>query len=271
MTQSHPTALITGASTGIGYELARLLARDKYRLVLVSRNRARLEQRAKELHQLGSPDVRIIARDLAELEAPDEIFAETERAGLRIDVLVNNAGFGVRGPFAKTNLDDELEMMQLNVVALVHLTKLYLPQMLARKSGRILQVASTAGFQPGPFMAVYYATKAFVLSFSEAIYEELRGTGVTVTCLCPGATETEFADRAGMRSSKLFQMRVMDARSVATQGYRGMLAGKPLVITGARNWLVAQSVRFSPRWLVRKIVRKMQGGDTDDTAAARGK
>jgi short-subunit dehydrogenase len=252
------TALITGASAGIGYELSKLFARDKYRLVLVSRNRKRLEERAKELHQLGSPDVRIIARDLGELEAPDEIFAETQRAGLEIDVLVNNAGFGTRGAFAKTNLDDELEMMQLNVVALAHLTKLYLPQMLARRSGRILQVASTAGFQPGPFMAVYYATKAFVLSFSEAIHEELIGSGVTVTCLCPGATETEFADRAGMRSSRLFAGRVMDARIVAEQGYRGMLAGKPLVITGTRNWLLAQSIRFSPRSLVRKFVRGIQ-------------
>src|SRR5687767_7370626 len=177
------TALITGASTGIGYELAKFFARDQHQLVLVARNRKRLEQRADELRQLGSPSVTTIGKDLADLEAPDEIFAATENAGLRVDFLVNNAGFGARGPFTTSDLDNDLEMVQVNIVALMHLTRLYLPGMLSRGFGRIMQVASTAAFQPGPFMAVYYATKAFVLSFSEAIYEETKGTGVTVTCL----------------------------------------------------------------------------------------
>ena len=250
--------MITGASLGIGYELAKLFARDKHALVLVARNRQKLEQIAIELTSLGALQVTVIAKDLGELEAPDEIFAETERRKIQIDFLVNNAGFGERGPFLKTNLDNELEMVQVNIVALMHLTKLYLPGMVQRNFGRIMQVASTAAFQPGPFMAVYYATKAFVLSFSEATWEELRGTGVTVTALCPGATETGFAARAGMLNSRLFKMRVMPAEPVAALGYRGMMAGKPLVVTGLRNRLMAFSVRFGPRAVVRKIVRRIQ-------------
>lgn len=250
--------MITGASLGIGHELAKLFARDKHALVLVARNRQKLEQIAMELKSLGAPQVTVIAKDLGELEAPDEIFAETERRKIQIDFLVNNAGFGERGPFLKTNLDNELEMVQVNIVALMHLTKLYLPGMVQREFGRIMQVASTAAFQPGPFMAVYYATKAFVLSFSEATWEELRGTGVTVTALCPGATETGFAARAGMLNSRLFKMRVMPAEPVAALGYRGMMAGKPLVVTGLRNLLMAFSVRFGPRAVVRKIVRRIQ-------------
>jgi hypothetical protein len=254
------TALITGASGGIGYELAKIFARDKHTLVLVARNGQKLNQIAVELRQLGAPDVVVIPKDLAALETPDEIFAETERRQIKIDYLVNNAGFGERGSFLETNLDNELEMIQVNVVALTHLTKLYLPGMVQRKFGRIMQVASTAAFQPGPFMAVYYATKAFVLSFSDAVHEELRGSGVTMTALCPGATETGFAARASMKGSKLFRMRVMDAKSVAEIGYRGFMQGRPTVITGARNRLMAWSVRFAPRSLVLKVVREIQEG-----------
>lgn len=256
--QATKTALITGASGGIGYELAKLFARDKHALVLVARNRQTLAQIAQELKSIGAPQVTVIAKDLGELEAPDEIFAATEQQKIRIDFLVNNAGFGERGPFLKTNLDNELEMVQVNIVALMHLTKLYLPGMVQRKFGRIMQVASTAAFQPGPFMSVYYATKAFVLSFSEATFEELIGTGVTVTALCPGATETGFAARAGMLNSTLFKMRVMASQPVAEIGYRGMMAGKPLIVTGLRNRLMAFSVRFGPRSVVRKVVRRIQ-------------
>jgi len=252
------TALITGASLGIGYELAKLFARDKHALVLVARSGEKLQKIAEELKQLGSPQVTVIVKDLAELEAPDEIFAETERRKLQIDFLVNNAGFGERGPFLKTNLDNELEMVQVNIVALMHLTKLYLPGMVQRRFGRIMQVASTAAFQPGPFMAVYYATKAFVLSFSEALWEELDGTGVTVTALCPGATETGFAARAGMLNSKLFNMRVMNVKPVVEEGYRAMMKGQSLVVTGLRNRLMAFSIRFAPRSVVRKVVRRIQ-------------
>jgi hypothetical protein len=252
------TALITGASGGIGYELAKLFARDGYALVLVARNKQKLDENAPEFRKLGSPWVINCAKDLADLEAPEELFAYTERAGIQIDVLVNNAGYGVHGAFSKTNLDDELEMMQLNMVALTHLTKLYLPQMIARGQGKVLQVASTAAFQPGPFMAVYYATKAYVLSFSEALHEELKGTGVTVTTLCPGATVTGFAERANMNSSKLFLKGAMQSKPVAEEGYRAMMSGKPLVITGLRNKLMTFSERFAPRSWVRKIVRGMQ-------------
>src|SRR3954468_6137183 len=201
--KENKTALITGASGGIGYELAKLFARDKYNLVLVSRGKEKLQQRAEEMRKLGSPVVNVHWFDLAELDTPDKLFSRTEKAHIQVDILVNNAGYGVRGAFAKTNLDDELEMMQLNMVALTHLTKLYLPQMIARGHGRIMQVASTAAFQPGPFMAVYYASKAFVLSFSEALAEETRGTGVTVTCLCPGVTTTEFQQVAGVEDVPL--------------------------------------------------------------------
>ncbi len=256
--KENKTALITGASGGIGYELAKLFARDKYNLVLVSRGKEKLQQRAEEMRKLGSPVVTINWFDLAELDTPDKLFQRTERANIQVDILVNNAGYGVRGAFAKTNLDDELEMMQLNMVALTHLTKLYLPQMIRRGHGRIMQVASTAAFQPGPFMAVYYASKAYVLSFSEALHEELVGTGVTCTALCPGATETDFAKRAKMSDSKLFLKGAMDAKTVAEQGYKGLMAGKPLVITGTRNKLMTFSERFAPRSMVRKIVRGIQ-------------
>lgn len=252
------TALITGASAGIGHELAKLFARDGYRLVLVARRKVAMEKLAEELRKLGSPGVTVIVKDLSLLEAPDQLFAETQKAGIHVDVLVNNAGFGGNGAFAKTNLDDELDMMQLNMVALTHLTKLYLPAMLARKHGKIVNIASTAAFQPGPFMAVYYATKAYVLSFSEAIYEELSGTGVTVTCVCPGATHTEFAKRARMEGSKLFKARAMEAGKVAAMAYKGIQRGKPLVITGFANWLGTQLVRIGPRSTVRKAVRKIQ-------------
>ena len=256
--KQNKTALITGASGGIGYELAKLFARDKYNLVLVARNKEKLQQRAEELRKLGSPFVTVHWFDLAELDTPDKLFQRTERANIQVDILINNAGYGVRGPFAKTNLDDELEMMQLNMIALAHLTKLYLPQMIRRGHGRIMQVASTAAFQPGPFMAVYYASKAFVLSFSEALHEELIGTGVTCTALCPGATETDFAKRAKTANTKLFLRGTMDAKSVAEEGYKGLMSGKPLVITGTRNKLITFSERFAPRSMVRKIVRGMQ-------------
>ena len=256
------TALITGASGGIGYELAKLFAAEGYNLVLVARSKDKLEKHAEEMKRLGSPAVTVLAKDLAELDAPEEIYKETERAGITVDVLVNNAGFGARGPFLQSDLDDDLDMMQLNMVALTHMTKLYLPQMVARaasgRPGRIMQVASTAAFQPGPFMAVYYASKAYVLSFSEALYEELQGTGVTVTCLCPGATTTGFAERAQMTDVIFFKKGAMDAKTVAQKGYRALMAGKPIAITGAKNWLSAQSVRLGPRALVRKIVRKAQ-------------
>jgi hypothetical protein len=247
-----PTALITGASGGIGLELARIFAREGYGLVLVARSRERLIEIAAELKPAA---VQVIVKDLTLPGAPEELQREVPK----VDVLVNNAGYGVYGPFVKNPLPDELGMLQLNMTALVVLTKLYLPGMVAAQNGKILNVASTAAFQPGPFMALYYATKAFVLSFSEAIASELEGTGVTVTALCPGPTATGFQAAAKLENSRLIkQMKVMDSRTVAEAGYRALMAGKPVVIPGLLNKLLAQSVRFSPRGLVTKIARKMQ-------------
>ena len=247
-----PSALITGASGGIGLELARIFAREGYGLILVARGYERLVQIAAELKPAP---VQVIAKDLTLPGAPEEI----HRAVPKVDVLVNNAGYGVYGPFAETPFEDELGMLQLNVTALVVLTKLYLPSMISAKSGKILNVASTAAFQPGPLMALYYASKAFVLSFSEAIASELEGPGVTVTALCPGPTATGFQERSHLEKSRLIKrMKVMDARSVAEAGYRGVIAGNTLVIPGLLNKALVQSVRLSPRKMVTKIARKLQ-------------
>ena len=208
--------------------------------------------------ELRGITARVIPADLAKPDAPAKIIDALR--GVEINALVNNAGFGLGGEFAKTDLSAELEMIQVNITALTHLTKLVLPQMIARRRGAILNVASTAAFQPGPLMAVYYATKAYVLSFSEAIADELRNSGVTVTALCPGPTETGFASVAGTESSMLFtMMRPADSKSVARAGYEGMKSGKRIVIPGAKNKLLAQSIRVSPRRLVTAIVRKMNG------------
>ena len=257
------TALITGASGGIGYELAKLFARDHYDLVLVARSGPKLAQFADELRSQHGINVKTIASDLTLPNAPQALYEDVRRGGIHIDVLVNNAGYGLMGNFAELPLMDDIGMIQLNVTALTVLTKLFLQPMLERRSGRILNVASTAGFQAGPLMAVYYATKSYVILFSEGIASELEGTGVTVTCLCPGATETGFASRAGNDKTVLFKkVKPMDAATVAQDGYRGMLAGKTLVISGFRNWLVAESVRFAPRKLVtsisKNILRKVE-------------
>lgn len=250
------TALITGASSGIGLDLARLMA-PEFDLIITARTQSKLEQIAQELQSGKGSHVHVIPADLARAEAPDTIFAEVTRRGLRVDALINNAGFGSYGLFAATDLRTQLEMIQVNIAALTQLTKLFLPAMLERKHGRIMNVASTAGFQPGPLMAVYYATKAYVISFSEAIANELKGTGVTVTCLCPGATATEFAARADMEKSRLFKMGKMKSVDVARAGYKAMMRGKTTVITGGMNRLLAESVRFSPRKLVTAISRSV--------------
>ncbi|MGA9527105.1 MAG: SDR family oxidoreductase [Terriglobales bacterium] len=252
------TALITGASFGIGLELARIFAREGYNLVLVARTADRLRQLASELEKNHGARSLILAADLSEPGAAAYVFDQTTRAKIALDVLVNNAGFGQYGFFAENDLEECMRQIQLNVTTLTHLTRLYLPEMLARESGSILNVASTAAFQPGPLMAVYFATKAYVLHFSEALANELAGTGVTVTCLCPGATATEFHKRANATGMNLLRMGSMDARTVAEDGYRAMVEGKAVVISGFKNWLVAQSVRFSPRRLVTAITRKVQ-------------
>jgi short-subunit dehydrogenase len=232
------TALITGASTGIGLELSKLLKKDGYELFEVSRH---------------GP----IPADLSDASSPARVI---EALGGRIpDVLINNAGFGMAGKFTEIELQTQLDMIQLNVTSLVELTHRLLPGMLARGNGRIMNVASTAAFVPGPLRAIYYATKAFVLSFSEALSEELRGTGVTVTVLCPGPTLTEFQKRARMEESKLFKggAKIMSAEEVARIGYEAMLEGKVVSIAGLANGLGIQGLRLAPRSIVRRMVYKL--------------
>ena len=258
MNQPKMTALITGASGGIGLELARLFGADGHDLVLVARRRDELERLAAELEGRHQIRARVLARDLSQPGVPQGIYDELGREGVSVDALVNNAGFGSYGLFAETDARTELDLLQVNVVALTHLTKLFLPGMIQRRRGYVMQVASTAAFQPGPLMAVYYASKAYVLSFSEALSNECRGTGVVVSALCPGPTETGFVAAARMEKSKLFEANVMDARTVAEAGYRGMLEGKRVVIPGLKNALLARTVGFFPRGLVTKVVRRVQ-------------
>ena len=252
------TALITGASGGIGYELALLFARNGYDCILVARSRDKLDELAARLESEHHVKTLVIGRDLSRPNAVDEIYEEVTAASMPVDVLVNNAGFPVFGPFNETDLQTELEMLQVNVVALTALTKLFLRGMVERRAGRILNLASTAAFLPGPLMAVYYASKAYVLSFSQALANELRGTGVTVTALCPGPTRTGFQKRGVMEDSRLVQGEIADAASVALAGYRGLMAGKTLVIPGFSNKLIPWVVRLSPRGVVTRVVRRMQ-------------
>lgn len=256
MANSNQTALITGASAGLGSEFARLFARDKYNLVLVARTGPKLAELAEELRKQHGISVTTIPLDLSLPQAAQNLFEETRRGGIHVDVLVNNAGYGKLGPFAEIPLEESYGQIQLNVMALTLLTRLYLGPMIEQRSGKIMNVASTAAFQPGPRMAVYYATKAYVLSFSEAIADELRNSGVRVTCFCPGATLTEFQKRAETENSRLFKrLTPMDAKTVAEDGYRALMAGKTVAISGFRNWLVAESVRFAPRKVVTAVSR----------------
>ena len=256
---TRPVALVTGASGGIGLELARLCAKGGHDLILVARNRDKLDEIAKYLSGMYNIRVEVIAADLTDPEAPQAIMGKVEALGLGLDVLVNNAGFGDWGLFGRAELKRQLDMVQVNIVALTVLTRLALPRMVTQHKGRILNVASTAGFAPGPLMAVYYATKAYVVSFSEAIANELKGTGITVTALCPGPTRTGFAQEAGMAQSNLFSgPNVMDAAPVAAAGYSAMMRGRAVVIPGFGNKLLIFSIRTSPRWAVRMITRWFQ-------------
>ncbi len=248
-------ALITGASTGIGHELAKVFAAEKFNLVLIARNEARLQKVADELRAQHGTETKILVKDLFLPNAPQEIFEALRDTP--IAVLVNNAGFGWRGTFAECDLQQHaLDMMHVNMDSLVALTRLFTPPMLARKQGRILNVASTAAFQPGPFANIYFATKSFVLSFSIALAEELAGTGVSVTALCPGSTRTEFFERAGMQNLRK-DWHMMDADVVARAGYRGLMRGKRVVIPGLLNLLTSKLTNFVPTSITTKIVRKL--------------
>jgi hypothetical protein len=251
------TILITGASSGIGRELAKCFAAEGCRLILLARRRHPLQALADELNQKYKVHSEVLPTDLSEPVAPTRIFEHLQTNGTKVDVLANNAGFGARGQFVSLPVERQLEMVQVNVTAVMHLTRLLLPPMVERRHGGILNVASTAAFQPGPGMAVYYATKAFVLSFSEALAEELAGTGVTVTALCPGPTETNFVEVAGARPSRLFAKTAMSAETVARVGHGAFRQGRTVVIPGFSNRLLAFSVRLGPRSVVRKIAKRL--------------
>jgi len=245
------TVLITGATSGLGYEFVKLFANDGFNLVLVARN----EQKMKEIKdKFKNVEVTIISKDLSLPDSVKEVYEEVKKRNINLDVLVNNAGFGLLGNFDQLDIRKQTEMIQLNITALTQLTYYFLPEMKKKKSARILNVASTASFQPGPLMAVYYATKAYVLSFSEALVEELRGSNVTVTTLCPGATKTNFGAVANVENTKMFS-NAMSSEVVAKQGYSALFKGKRVIITGTLNSIGAYAAKFFPRSITAKIAK----------------
>ncbi|MBT3605409.1 MAG: SDR family oxidoreductase [Candidatus Latescibacteria bacterium] len=255
-------ALITGASSGIGLELARIFAADGVDVILSARSEDKLQALARELVVQHSVKAEVVVSDLSVQDSAKTLYEAIKEKGWEVDYLVNNAGFGVFGEFAETKWEDEAAMLNVNVVALTHLTKLFMPYFIQRRSGRIMNVASTASFQPGPLMAAYFASKAYVLSFSEAISNELKGTGVTVTALCPGATETGFQSAAGATGSRLFETRKLPTGAdVAKYGYKAMQKGKRVAVHGVINKVLAQSNRFAPRSLSMAITRMLIARD----------
>lgn len=253
------TALITGASSGIGMELANVMARNGHHLVLTARREDRLKELKQELEVNFGIQVAIFSIDLALKEAPQKLFEFTQKEQLNIDILVNNAGIGEYGFFHESNWEKTATMIDLNIRTLTHLTRLYLPEMIKKERARVMNVASTAAFQPGPLMSVYYATKHYVLAFSEAIANELKETGVTVTTLCPGPTESEFQQEANMEKSKLFdRFPVATSKEVAEYGYRAMMDGKPVAIHGIMNKIAPKFTSLFPRSFVTSVVRKIQ-------------
>lgn len=256
---SRPLALVTGASVGIGRELAREFAAHSHDVILVARDRDALEALAGTLEGRHGIKATVFVFDLADAGSPQRLYDAVVAEGLEVDVLVNNAGFGLGGAFADTDIERELDMIQVNIASLVQLTKLFMQPMLKRRQGRILNVGSTAGFQPGPYMSVYFATKAFILSFSQALDEELRNTGITVTCLCPGATATEFAKRAGITQTRLFSLTgVDDPADVARYGFAATMRGERIAIPGLKHKMMVQAERAIPRSIVTRLSRMVQ-------------
>ncbi len=260
MSRPHPASLVTGASSGIGRALADLLAAGGHELVLVARGEERLRETAADLEARHGARAHVVVADLARAEAPERIGEAVDRLGLAIDHLVNNAGFSVYGPFAETDPDAQREVIAVNVTAVTSLARRFLPPMVARGAGRVLNVASTAAFQPGPRMAVYYASKAYVLSFSLALSVEVQGTGVTVTALCPGPSPTGFAVRAGVERAPLFKAKWLstDPRVVARAGYEGMLRGERIVVPGMIHKAHDLAVRLVPRSFAARLAGRIQ-------------
>lgn len=253
------TALITGASNGIGLELAKIHASKGDNLVLVARNISSLQLLKSELEKSFKISVYVIGKDLSKINSAQEVFEEVKSKNIKIDYLINNAGFGDFGLFIETDWSKEEQMLQLNITTLTQFTKLYAKEMVKQGNGKIMNVASTAAFQSGPTMALYYATKAYVLSFSEAINNELEGTGVSVTTLCPGATESGFQAAAAMEESALVKgKKLPSSKEVAEYGYKAMMKNKVVAIHGLMNYIMANSVRFIPRNIVVKVTRKIQ-------------
>ena len=246
---NRPVTLVTGASAGLGVEFARACARRGDELVLVARRQDRLERLAQEI----GGKAHVLVADLSRPEAPAELLRQVEGLGLTVGTLINNAGFGGGGRVAEQALERQIEMIDLNVRALTELARRVLPAMLDRREGAILNVASTAAFQPGPGSAVYFATKAFVLSFSEALHQELKGTGIKVSALCPGPTATEFGVAAGYEGAQLRRFSA-DARGVVEAGLAGLERNRAVVVPGLSNKATAQAHRFLPRAVMRRIV-----------------
>lgn len=249
--------IVTGASSGIGRELALCCAKASHSLVLGGRDESALASAAILCKSAGAPDVRTLSIDLAKPDGADALWGRVCDEQLEVDVLINNAGFGTHGKFWENDADSERDLITVNIAALARLTRLALPAMVQRGQGRILNVASTAAFQPGPLMANYYASKAFVLSFTEAVAHELRHTGVSATALCPGPTLTDFQKRAGVEQSRLFQMTGMTAKAVAAEGFVAMNAGRAVCIPGFKNRMLVRAGRFAPRRFLLRTVRKL--------------
>lgn len=252
------TALITGSSSGIGYELAKVHAKNGDNLVLVALDRLKLEELKKELEEIYKIEVHTIEKDLTLPDSVNEVYDELKRMKISIYYLINNAGFGDFGLFAESDWTKQEKMINLNITALAHMTRLFLPDIINQGGGKIMNVASTASFQPGPTMSVYFATKAFVLSFSEAICEEVRDKGITVTALCPGSTETGFHAVVMGDRNLLKERKKSSPADVAEFGYHSMMQGKRVAIHGFKNTIIAASARLFPRSLVVKVTRKIQ-------------
>lgn len=254
----NKTVLITGASSGIGLELSKIFARNNYNLVMVSQNEEKLKKaKIMVCKESNKVEILTIAKNLAEPSAPDELFSYTQQNSIQIDILVNNAGIQVYGNFHEASMEDTLNMMYINMCTLTKLTRLYIDGMVERRNGKILNLGSTGSFQPVPLNSVYCASKAFVLHFSEGIGEELKGTGVTVTTLCPGATKTNFAKRANIEDIKLFSGNLLKPSDVAEIGYKALMKNKPVVITGLYNRIMAEAIRLMPRRMVTKVGMNM--------------
>jgi len=252
------TVLITGASSGIGRELAKLFAADGSDLVLVARREDMLNQLAEEIKSKHGVKVHVLPKDLSKRNAPKEIQSYLKKEKIQIDVIVNNAGFGFKGAFIELDTQAQMDMLQVNIAALTHLTRLFLPGIVERGRGGVINVGSLAGFQPGPNLAAYYASKAYVLSFTEALSEEITNPNIKISCLCPGPVRTEFGEKSSLDDSLLFKLSLMDVGPVTKAGYKGFRKGKVIVIPGIKQKIMPFLLRLTPRSVARKVVKSLQ-------------